>query len=231
MFHVKHSVSEYIVPRETLARVAKIAEGKKAQFSKFADEILFWNKKINLVSRDIDKSELLKHIEHSLCVLYSPNWKDSGLRIVDAGSGGGLPGLPLAIATDNNFILIDLVSKKMLAVGQMIKSLRLKNAEAYQEDLRDTMLNEKDVIISKHAFKLYDFLKLTSHKSYNQAIFLKGDDFRLELDHCIESLNILYIPLEKYHQDEFYKGKYVVILNNEKPGTSSKADSLITDKE
>lgn len=228
MFHVKHSVSEYFVPRETLDRVVKIAEVKKLQFSKFADEILFWNKKINLVSRDIDKTELLKHIEHSLCILYTPNWKDSGIRIVDAGSGGGLPGVPLAIATENNFLLIDLVSKKMSAVGQMIKSLRLKNAEAIQVDLRDAILNENDVIISKHAFKLYDFLKLTSHKSFNQAIFLKGDDFHMELDHCTESLNVQYIPLEKYHPDEFYKGKYVVILNNEKPGTSSKANSLIT---
>jgi 16S rRNA (guanine527-N7)-methyltransferase len=221
MFHVKHSVSEYIVPRETLNQVREIFGNRESQFSRFADELLFWNKKINLVSRDIEKETLLKHIEHSLCIMYAPGWANSGLRIVDAGSGGGLPGVPLAIASDNNYVLIDLVAKKMLAVGQMIKSLKLDNSKAVQEDLQDTTLNEKDIVISKHAFKLYDFLKLTSHKRYNQAIFLKGEDFQEELDLCDVGLKVMYIPLEKYHSDQFYKGKYVVILNNEKSGAST----------
>lgn len=231
MFHVKHSVIEQNVSRKTLEKVRELYEGKQSLFQRFVDELLFWNRKINLVSREIDKKEVLKHIEHSLCVMYAQGWEDKNLRIIDAGSGGGLPGIPLAIVSENNFVLIDLVAKKMMAVAQIIKSLSLNNTQARQEDLRYTELKGSDIIISKHAFKLDEFLKLTSQKSFKQAIFLKGADFQDELDRCSESLNVLYIPLEKYHKDEFYKGKYVVIINNEESGTSSKTNSTITDPE
>jgi len=229
MFHVKHSVLEYNVPRETLDRVRLAFDSNRDSLHKFVDELLFWNRKINLVSREINKDEVLKHIEHSLCIMYAPKWMDEGLRIIDAGSGGGLPGVPLAIVSNNTFVMIDLVLKKMMALSQIIKSLGLNNAQAFQEDLRHTNFVETDIVISKHAFKLEEFIKLTSNKSFKQAIFLKGEDFTKELNRCTEELRVEYIPLEKYHVDEFYKGKYVVILNNEKSGTSSKTDSLITD--
>jgi 16S rRNA (guanine527-N7)-methyltransferase len=228
MFHVKHSVVEYDVPRETLENVRGLFEKHKSEFHQYATQLLQWNDKINLISREVDKNEVLKHIEHSLCIMYAPEWNYDGMEIIDAGSGGGLPGIPLAIVSDNKYQLIDVVLKKMMAVSQIIKSLKLKNVSAQQENLNASLMTENTVIISKHAFKIDEFLKLTTHKTYNRAIFLKGDDFWQDLEHCADQLNVQYISLEKYHSDDFFKGKYVVIFQNEKSGATTKTDSVTT---
>jgi len=226
MFHVKHRVTEVIVSRETLDLVRGLFEREKEQFQHYAQELIQWNRKINLVSREIDKKEVLRHIEHSLCIMYVPEWENVGLDIIDAGSGGGLPGIPLAIVSDNKFLLIDVVLKKMMAVTQIIKSLKLKKVSAIQENLNAADMNENSIIISKHAFKLDEFLKLTSDQTYKRAIFLKGDDFWQDLEHCADQLDVQYISLEKYHFEDFYKGKYVVIIQNEKSGASTKTNSV-----
>lgn len=96
----------------------------------FKLQLLEWNKKINLVSRKNEENLWKDHIALSLTMLFKVSFP-SGLRILDLGTGGGFPGIPLSIMLpDSNFLLLDSTQKKITAVQSMIESLGLKNAKA-----------------------------------------------------------------------------------------------------
>lgn len=212
MFHVKHKITQSNVSRETLELVESQKTLFSEQFERFASLILEWNKKINLVSRDIKKDELLNHIHHSLLIQYSKIWHSNYNRVIDAGSGGGLPGVPLSIVSNNEFLLVDIVEKKMLALNQILKALKLSNSNSFHQNISSLKVSQNDIYVSKHAFKLHDFFKLTGGQSYLGAIFLKGDGFFEELKSCEEPLDVEYISIDEIHRDQFYKGKYVISI-------------------
>lgn len=212
MFHVKHKITQSNVSRETLELIESQKILFSEQFERFASLILEWNKKINLVSRDIKKDELLNHIHHSLLIQYSKIWHSGCNRVIDAGSGGGLPGVPLSIVSNTEFLLVDIVEKKMLALNQILKALGLENASSIYQNIKTLEVSESDIYVTKHAFKLADFLKLTNGQSYHGAIFLKGDGFFEELKSCEEPLDIEYIALDEIHKDPFFLGKYVLSI-------------------
>lgn len=212
MFHVKHSVTKVNVSRETLERIEMQKAAYKAQFEHFADQILLWNKKINLISRGIHKDELMKHIHHSLMIQYSELWSTDVNRVIDAGTGGGLPGIPLAIVSQNEFLMVDIVEKKMLALGQIIKNLKLTKSMSRHQNIQSVESKDGDLYISKHAFKLNDFFNLTKEQRYIGAIFLKGEGFIDEINACDGTLEVKYIALEEIHKDTFFSGKYVLSI-------------------
>ncbi|HAC16084.1 MAG TPA: hypothetical protein DCE78_09095 [Bacteroidetes bacterium] len=215
MFHVKHRVTASNVSRETLELVENQKMLFNDQFELFTSVILQWNKKINLVSRDVSKSELLLHIHHSLMVQYAKLWDSGCNRVIDAGSGGGLPGVPLSIVSNNEILMVDVVEKKMLALNQIIKSLKIANSRSFHQNIESLSTTEDDLYVSKHAFKLSDFFELTKNQKYLGAIFLKGDGFIKELDLCEQALDVEYIVLDEIHKDPFYKGKYVLSIKRQ----------------
>jgi 16S rRNA (guanine527-N7)-methyltransferase len=222
MFHVKHTIVHTNVSRETLVIVEDALSKHRSRLEEYADKLLEWNKRVNLISRDINRGDLINHIHHSLMIMYSSAWVNKDLVIVDAGSGGGLPGIPLGIVSNNSIRLIDVVEKKMLACKDIIRGLKLSNIHTLHGNIAE--LSENDfVYVTKHAFKLADFVKITDRQNYKAAIFLKGDDYIHELAECTIPLSIEVIRLDHIHKEHFYKGKCIITLRklNEKPGTPS----------
>lgn len=213
MFHVKHSVIEVNVSRETLDKVDQLYRLSTDQLSQYARLLTAWNKKINLLSREITEEMIILHIHHSLMVLYADIMNgDSIDRIIDAGSGGGLPGIPLGIVLENEVQLVDVVEKKILAANQMCRTLGLKNVRGFHQSIAEIETTARDVYVSKHAFKLGDFFELVRKGDCRRAVFLKGETFSDELELCNIPLDITYVDLYKYHNDMFYKGKMVLSI-------------------
>lgn len=214
MFHVKHSVVETDVSRETLSQIEYVWKEFGKSFEAYAEQLLTWNKKVNLMSRGIKRDEVLKHIRHSLWIMASGVWKFGGLKVMDAGSGGGLPGIPLAMCSENSFDLVDIVEKKVLVARQISRTLGLSNVRCHHESIESRMGNSYDLVISKHAFKIADYFDLTNGMGF-PAVFLKGEGFEEELNGVNIPLRIERIKIDRYEKDSFFKGKNVLTLTRQ----------------
>lgn len=223
MFHVKHAISSGIVSRETLDLVEDQIKNSRGQFGEYISKLLYWNKRVNLVSRDLSPDDLMLHVKHSLMIQYSSAWVNTGKYIVDAGSGGGLPGIPLAMISTNEIELIDVVEKKTMACKDIIRGLGLNNVKAKHRSIENRTELNTFMYVSKHAFKLSDFIRMTEGQTYTTAIFLKGDDYLTELSECQVPLTLEVIKLSDYHSDSFYTGKNVITLFN--PYEKSRAEA------
>ncbi len=227
MFHVKHTISTGSVSRETLELVESQIAENRGLISEYISKLLYWNKRVNLVSRDLSVELIGKHVAHSLMIQYSSVWNNDASLIVDAGSGGGLPGIPLAMVSGNQFELVDIVEKKMMACKDIVRSIGVRNVKTKHSSIEQIVHSVPFLYVTKHAFKLNDFLQLTEGQNYSAAIFLKGDDYESELNECESSLMLEVIKLSDYHSDIFYAGKNVVTLFNphEKPRTQASDSS------
>jgi 16S rRNA (guanine527-N7)-methyltransferase len=166
-------------------------EFTKEQISKlyaFVEAIKLWNEQINLVSRkDIANFEV-NHLLHSLTI-YKLVKFERGTRVLDVGTGGGLPGIPLAIMNpDAQFVLIDRIGKKVEAVKAIALKLGLRNVEALQINARD-IEGPFDFVVSRAVTRLPEFKhwiegKLSAVKNNaipNGILYLKGGDVEFEL--------------------------------------------------
>lgn len=177
-----------------------------------------WNEKINLISRkDIDNFDT-KHLLHSLAIQKYVVFKP-GSRILDLGTGGGLPGLPLAILNPEvEFKLIDARAKKIMVVNDLIKQLGLQNASA--EHIRAEELKGKkfDFVVSRAVAQMEVLFNWTSrligtkeqNSIPNGLIALKGGDIKKELSPLKKRTYTEYIPLRDYFDLEEFEDKYVV---------------------
>ena len=134
-----------------------LTETQTRQLSKFSELIAYWNQRVNLISRNDIQNLPMRHILHSLAIAKTVDFQP-GTRILDVGTGGGFPGIPLAIIyPECQFQLIDSVGKKIKAVSNCIESLDLDNAVAHQaraETVRDTF----DFIVARAVTQLPKFL-------------------------------------------------------------------------
>jgi 16S rRNA (guanine527-N7)-methyltransferase len=176
-----------------------------------------WNEKINLISRkDIDHL-FERHILHSLGIAKVIQFK-SGTHILDVGTGGGLPGIPLAIMfPDSQFHLIDSIGKKIMVVNEISSTLELKNIKA--EQIRaEQVVDKYDFVVSRavtHIVPFFQwvkgkFLKGGNNSLKNGILYLKGG----ELDEELRELKRPYklFDLNEYFEEEFFETKKVLYV-------------------
>lgn len=176
-----------------------------------------WNAKINVISRkDIDEL-YVRHVLHSLGIAKILEFKP-GTKILDVGTGGGFPGIPLAIMNPEvDFLLIDVIAKKIKVVEEVAKSLELKNVKAVQK--RAELVKENfDFIVSRAVTNMPDFVnwvadrttKESKHELKNGILYLKGGDLTEEL---MSFPNATQYNLSDYFTEEFFETKKVVHLS------------------
>lgn len=177
----------------------------------YTDQLLWWNKKINLVSRDVSRETIQKHVLHSLVISTSDLFKSADY-IVDTGTGGGLPGIPLSILhPDKAFVLNDIVSKKMMACKQIVAELKLNQTKCEGGAIADLQIDPNSLIVTKHAFKLNDLYFMIRTKPWSGLIMLKGtNEVEKELNGIEDSLHIQIYDLHSALKDPFFEGKAIV---------------------
>jgi 16S rRNA (guanine527-N7)-methyltransferase len=175
-----------------------------------------WNEKINVISRkDID-SLYTKHILHSLGIAKIMKF-EPGATVLDVGTGGGFPGIPLAILfPETRFYLIDVIAKKIKVVQGVVDALELKNVKAEQKRA-ELVKGDFDFIVSRAVTNMPDFVswikdkikKQHKHTLKNGILYLKGGDLTEELK---DFPNATLYDLATIFEDEFFETKKVVHL-------------------
>lgn len=175
-----------------------------------------WNQKINVVSRkDIDEI-YLRHVLHSLAIAKFIEFQP-GSKIIDVGTGGGFPGIPLAVLfPEVEFTLVDSIAKKIKVVNEVVDGLGLKNVTSTNERV-ENVKGEFDFIISRAVAAMPTFVRWTKgkiaknsvHNIKNGIIYLKGGDLSEELE---PYRNVQIKPISDYFEEEFFETKKIVYL-------------------
>lgn len=194
----------------------QLTEIQVNQFSKLKEVYTVWNTQINVISRkDIDEL-YSRHVLHSLGIAKVQPF-NPGTRVLDVGTGGGFPGIPLAILfSETHFHLVDSIGKKIKVVNEVVKELDLKNVKA--EVIRaENVKGEFDFIVSRAVTNMEDFVKWVRHKIAkkqkhelkNGILYLKGGDLTEELANFPKAKQF---HLTDYFEDSFFETKKVVHL-------------------
>jgi len=194
-----------------------LSEQQVARFDQLYALYSFWNAQINVISRkDID--ELYeRHILHSLGIAKFINFTP-GTKVLDVGTGGGFPGIPLAILfPDVQFHLVDSIGKKIKVVTEVAAALGLNNVKA--SHLRAEQVTDKyDFVVSRAVTRLIDFYpwvkgkfsKESKNAIPNGILYLKGGDLKEEITES--RLKAELYPLSDYFKEEFFETKKVVFV-------------------
>lgn len=192
-----------------------LSKEKVELFEKLYDLYLFWNSQINVISRkDID---LLyeRHVLHSLGIAKVISFKP-GTKLLDVGTGGGFPGIPLAIMfPESQFHLVDSIGKKIKVVTEVSQALGLKNLTA-QHERAEKIKGEFHFIISRAVTEFPEFYnwiyKKVSKDNFNDLpngiLYLKGGDLKEEFGKYYDKS--VFYPLKDYFEEDFFETKKVV---------------------
>ena len=194
----------------------EITDEQKQQFEKLEQLYTEWNEKINVISRKDMDGLYEKHILHSLGIAKVMPFAD-GTKVLDIGTGGGFPGIPLAILfPEVSFTLIDSIGKKIKVVEAVSEGLGLKNVTAVHG--RAEKLKEKfHFVVSRAVTQMPEFLRWLKGKfekeqfneKHNGVLYLKGGDLAEEL----AGLRCEIFQLKSYFEEEFFDTKKVVYLS------------------
>jgi len=192
-----------------------LTEKQLWQFEQLPELYADWNEKINVISRKDIENIVEKHILHSLAIAKVVQFS-AGTKILDVGTGGGFPGVPLAIMfPDCNFHLVDSIAKKIKVVSEVSKAIELTNVRA--EQARAETLNEQyDFVVSRAVTAFPEFLKWVKknvgarHASPlpNGILYLKGGDLSDELRGFERQIQIFEIS--DFFEEEFFETKKIV---------------------
>ncbi|EJL69319.1 16S rRNA (guanine(527)-N(7))-methyltransferase RsmG [Chryseobacterium populi] len=193
-----------------------LTENQIEQFTKLEDLYNDWNEKINVISRKDMESLYEKHILHSLGIAKVMEFAP-GTRVLDIGTGGGFPGIPLAILfPDSEFTLIDSIGKKISVVNAVAEGIGLKNLTAIHgraEKIKDKF----HFVVSRAVTRMPEFLRWLKGKfekeqfnpKHNGVLYLKGGDLAEEL----AGIKCEIFNLKNYFDEEFFDTKRVVYVS------------------
>ena len=193
-----------------------LSEVQITQFGKLQNLYQDWNLKINVVSRkDIDEL-YLRHVLHSLGIAKIIDFR-AGTEVMDVGTGGGFPGIPLAIYfPKTNFHLVDSIGKKIKVVNEVVERLQLGNVRTTHGRVEEVQ-GEYDFIVSRAVAQMETFVHWTQgkivkkqqHHLKNGILYLKGGDLNKELNNFPKAT--IY-HLSSYFKEDFFETKKVVHL-------------------
>ncbi len=175
----------------------------------------YWNAKINVISRKSISNLYINHVLHSLAIAKVVNFK-SETKILDLGTGGGFPGIPLAILFPQaNFVLIDSIGKKIKVVNEVINKTQITNVKTIHqraENYNDTF----DFIICRAVTNMNEFQKWVEYKFYkkqknklqNGVLYLKGGDLSEEL----KGIKHIKYEISEFFKEDFFKTKKVIYI-------------------
>lgn len=192
---------------------------QKELFGKLKDLYIYWNEQINVISRKDMDEFYNRHVLHSLGIAKIMSF-EKGAEVLDIGTGGGFPGIPLAILfPETNFHLVDSIGKKIKVVTEVANALGLKNVRATHTRAEDVD-GQYDFIVSRAVTAMPAFLPWTKdkfkkknlHELANGILYLKGGDLTEEMS----TVNKFYKihPLNTIFSDEFFETKAVVYVRN-----------------
>ncbi len=192
---------------EILKQFPDLTAVQIAQFEKLEALYNDWNSKINVISRKDINQLYTKHVLHSLAIAKIQKFEPE-TYVLDVGTGGGFPGIPLAIMfPETRFYLIDIILKKINVVKAVAEALELKNIKA--EQLRaENVKGDFDFIVSRAVTNMPDFVswiknkikKSSKHELKNGILYLKGGDLTEEL--------ILFPKATEYNISEFFANEF-----------------------
>ncbi len=194
-----------------------LTDTQKQQFERLPELYELWNNQINVISRkDIDQL-FERHVQHSLGIAKVMAFLP-GEKVLDVGTGGGFPGIPLAIMfPETDFFLVDSIGKKIKVVQEVAKALGLKNLRAAHS--RAEQVNEKfDFVVSRAVTRLKDFHPWIKNKYNKQSkntlpnglLYLKGGDLTEEINES--GLKVKQYYLKDFFKEEFFETKQVVYV-------------------
>lgn len=187
------------------------------QFEKLFDLYSLWNSQINVISRKDIEELYERHILHSLGIAKFCTFK-AGEKVLDVGTGGGFPGIPLAILfPETHFHLVDSIGKKIKVVTEVATALGLKNVKA-SHSRAEQITDKYNFVVSRAVTRLGDFYPWVKGKFAkeninairNGILYLKGGDLSEEIKES--KLKAELYPLSTYFEEDFFETKYIVYI-------------------
>ncbi|WP_026966364.1 16S rRNA (guanine(527)-N(7))-methyltransferase RsmG [Algoriphagus terrigena] len=200
-----------------LSYFPNLSEKQIGQFDRLQELYDDWNSKINVISRKDMEQFYVHHVLHSLGIAKVTTFQP-GTKILDIGTGGGFPGIPLAILfPEVHFHLVDSIGKKINVVKEVARALKLSNVEA-QQARAEELVRKYDFVVSRAVTRMANFypwvkgkIKLEDFNEFqNGILYLKGGD----VDEEMEELDKSYVSyhLEDYFKEDFFETKKVVYM-------------------
>ena len=192
---------------------------QKEQFAQLKELYYDWNEKINVISRKDTDNFYERHVLHSLAIAKVMRFS-AGSKIMDVGTGGGFPGIPLAILfPECDFLLVDSIGKKIKVVNEVAEALKLTNVRGVHE--RAEKINDQfDFVVSRAVTAMPAFVNWTKGKFLkenknpfkNGILYLKGGDLKEEMASVKKAIQ--YFEISEIYQGEFFETKKVVYVRN-----------------
>jgi 16S rRNA (guanine527-N7)-methyltransferase len=193
-----------------------LTEKQIQQFSDLKNLYEHWNAQINVISRKDMDALYINHVLHSLAIAKVIQF-EKGTSVLDVGTGGGFPGIPLAILfPETDFLLVDSIGKKIKVVNEVNTNLGLNNVRTMHE--RAENINETfDFIVSRAVTNMTDFKKLVKgkfNKKHNNSLnngmlYLKGGDLSEEL----KGISHQQYEITGYFEEDFFETKKVIYIS------------------
>ena len=206
-----HSLIEHYFP--------ELSSEQLELFEQLQELYNHWNSQINVISRKDTENFYERHVLHSLAIAKVMKFTD-GSKILDVGTGGGFPGIPLAIMFPQcEFVLVDSIGKKIKVVNEIAQALGLNNVKGFHE--RAENINQQfDFVVSRAVAAMPVFLKWTKGQFLkenknplkNGVLYLKGGDLKEEMKGVKKAIQ--YFDLKEFYLEEFFETKKVVYVRN-----------------
>lgn len=194
-----------------------LTKSQKKQFAALGGLYAEWNEKINVISRKDIEHLYTRHVLHSLGIAKVQPFQ-AGASVLDVGTGGGFPGIPLAILfPDTQFLLVDSIGKKITVVKNIAQALGLDNVNA-QHGRAEKVKGKFDFVVSRAVTRMGPFYQWvrdkikseSQHPLHNGILYLKGGDLEEEMQEA--RLNYAIYELSDYFDDPFFETKKVVYV-------------------